>query len=61
MSTNEIALYTVFLFFFLTTAGLFVTFAILLHPPILIMLALGVGVSASLVSVFFIILMLTMK
>lgn len=61
MSTNEIALYTIFLFFFLTTAGLFVAFAILLHPPILIMLALGVGVSASLVSAFFIILMLTTK
>ena len=61
MSTNEIALYTVFLFFFLTTAGLFVAFAILMDPPILILAALIVGAVASLMSVFAIVSILTMK
>ena len=61
MSTNEVALYTVFLFFFLTTTGLFVAFAILMDPPILILAALIVGAVASLMSVFAIISILTTK
>jgi len=61
MSTNDIALCTLLLIFFLIAAGMFAAFAILLSPPIFIMIPLVIGFGAILVSVFLIFLILTTK
>ena len=61
MSTNEIALCTVLLVFFLIAAGMFAAITILLSPPFFIMIPLVIGFGTSLVSAFMIILMLTDK
>lgn len=61
MSTNEVALYTVLFVLFLITAGLFAAFAILLSPPVLILIPLLIGFGTSIVSAFMIILILTSK
>lgn len=61
MSTDETAIYTVLLVFFLIAAGMFAAIAILLSPPIFIMIPLAIGFGTSLVSAFMILLMLTTK
>ena len=61
MSTDEIAIYTVLLVFFLIAAGMFAAITTLLSPPIFIIIPLVIGFGTSLVSAFMILLMLTTK
>ena len=61
MSTNDVALYTVLFVFFLITAGLFSAFAILLNPPVILLVPILIGLGTSLVSAFMILLILTLK
>ena len=59
MSTDEVAIYTFLLIFFLIAAGMFAAFAILLNPPVLILIPLVIGFGTSLVSAFMVLLTLT--
>ena len=61
MSTSDAALYTVLFIFFLIAAGLFASFAILLSPPVLMLIPLVIGFGTSLVSAFMVLLILTSK
>ncbi len=61
MSTNDVALYTVLFVLFLITAGLFSAFAILLNPPVILLVPILIGFGTSLVSAFMILLILTSK